>query len=78
MMARPIEKESFIEIPWDLLSFRGEFSQATEFTPFPRLPPEIRCKIVSCSDKIPWYQQLTLLSLVEGCMHSSLPPGFVI
>ncbi|KAK7953284.1 hypothetical protein PG988_013978 [Apiospora saccharicola] len=35
----------FIEIPWDLLSFRGEFSQADEFTPFPRLPPEIRCKI---------------------------------
>ncbi|KAK8062897.1 hypothetical protein PG997_014994 [Apiospora hydei] len=34
-----------IEIPWDLPSFRGSFTQVDEFTPFPRLPAEIRCKI---------------------------------
>lgn len=28
-------KNTFVEIPWDLLSFRGEFSQPIEFTPFP-------------------------------------------
>ncbi|KAK8136976.1 hypothetical protein PG984_004916 [Apiospora sp. TS-2023a] len=34
-----------IEIPWDEQSSRGELSQATKFTLFPRLPPEIRYKI---------------------------------
>ncbi|KAK8054620.1 hypothetical protein PG994_009687 [Apiospora phragmitis] len=34
-----------IDGPWELPSVRGMLSQADEFTPFLRLPAEIRCKI---------------------------------